>query len=151
MRVCLARAAELCTMALEGLTCSCSHVRCGRSLTDRCILENGFKSMTCIAFTIHHRNFTILYIQVFPAYNLPKKKFCFLCNNFEKRGTVGHKNFYIWNFLGMCTLRNKVHWPGKNWSNCSCFTTCSFWEIYLWLPEVYSVTSSRLYYYTNFF
>ena len=32
-----ARTAELCRMAFERLTCSCSHVRRGRSLMDRCI------------------------------------------------------------------------------------------------------------------
>ena len=48
----LANAAELCREALERLTCSCSHVRIGRSLMDR-----SFTSLTCIVDT-----FLILFI-----------------------------------------------------------------------------------------
>ena len=36
VRVCLVRAAELCRMAFERLTCSCSHVCHERSLIHRC-------------------------------------------------------------------------------------------------------------------
>ena len=41
----MARAAELCRKALESTTCSSSHVRCGRSLLDRCIAVSYFYAM----------------------------------------------------------------------------------------------------------
>ena len=49
VRVCWACAAELCRMALESLTCSCSHVRCGQSLMERSIT----KGVQCLFWWIN--------------------------------------------------------------------------------------------------
>ena len=47
--VCFVRAAELCRKALERLTCSCTHVRCGRSLMDQSIatMRQSTKFQAC--------------------------------------------------------------------------------------------------------
>ena len=107
MRVCLARAAELCPMALEGLTCSCSHVRCGRSLT-----IGVFWKMDSRVWLASHSQYTTgtsqFYIfRYFLHTTYPKRSFVSCVITLKKEGLLVIKIFTFGIFWGC------VHWEIK--------------------------------------